>query len=140
MNETRTTPVELKANAQRDETAGLISSEKVEGTAVYDPTGTWLGSIQSVMINKVTGRVAYAVLSFGGFLGLGQKFFPVPWSQLRYEPAKEGYVTAITEGQLSDAPDYDAQRSWDDSGWRDRLDQYYGLARDPDLTRAGTGV
>lgn len=138
MSDIRTSPAELKASAQRNETAGLISSEKVEGTAVYDPTGTWLGSIQSVMINKVTGRVAYAVLSFGGFLGLGQKFFPVPWSQLRYEPSKEGYVTSITESQLSGAPDYDAQRSWEDADWRDNLDRYYGI--DPDLTRTGGSI
>lgn len=131
---------ELTASAQRNETAGLISSEKVEGTAVYDPNGTWLGSIRSVMINKVTGRVAYAVMSFGGFLGLGQKFFPVPWSQLRYEPSREGYVTSITEGQLSGAPDYDAQRSWEDADWRDQLDRYYGVAIEPDLTRTGGSI
>jgi sporulation protein YlmC with PRC-barrel domain len=136
MSDIRST--ELQASAQRDETAGLISSEKVEGTAVYDPTGTWLGSIQSVMINKMSGRVAYAVMSFGGFLGLGQKFFPVPWSQLRYEPAKEGYVTSITEGQLSAAPGYDAQRSWEDADWRDNLDRYYGV--DPDLARTGGSI
>jgi sporulation protein YlmC with PRC-barrel domain len=137
MSGIRTT--ELKASAQRDETAGLISSEKVEGTAVYDPTGTWLGSIQSVMINKVSGRVAYAVMSFGGFLGLGQRFFPVPWSKLRYEPGKEGYVTSITEGQISAAPAYDAQR-WDDAEWRDGLDRYYGVAIEPDLTRTGGSI
>lgn len=131
---------ELSASAQRDETAGLISSEKVEGTAVYDPAGTWLGSIQSLMIDKVSGRVAYAVMSFGGFLGLGQKFFPVPWSQLRYDLAKEGYVTSLTEGQLSGAPDYDAQRSWDDTGWRDNLDRYYGVAVEPDVMRTGGSV
>ncbi|MDB5377746.1 MAG: PRC-barrel domain protein [Rubritepida sp.] len=90
------------------------------------------------MINKMSGRVAYAVLSFGGFLGLGQKFFPVPWSQLRYEPGKEGYVTSITEGQLSGAPDYDAGRSWDDADWRDRIDRFYGM--DPDLTRTGGSI
>lgn len=131
---------ELKAQAQRNETPWLISSEKVEGTSVYDPTGTWLGSIQSVMIEKVSGQVAYAVMSFGGFLGLGRKFFPVPWSQLRYEPGKEGYVTSITEGQLSGAPDFDAQRSWDDAGWRSNLDRYYDASRDPDLTRMGGSI
>ena len=133
-------PAELLATAQRDETAGLISSEKVEGTAVYDPTVTWLGSIQSLMINKVSGRVAYAVMSFGGFLGLGQKFFPVPWSQLRYDRNKEGYVTSITEGQLEGAPDFDAQRSWDDRDWRDRLDRYYGVTVEPDMTRTGGSI
>ncbi len=62
----------------------------------------------------------------------------VPWSQLRYEPSKEGYVTSITEGQLSGAPDYDAQRSWEDADWRDNLDRYYGV--DPDLTRTGGSI
>jgi hypothetical protein len=131
---------ELKASAQRNETVGLISSEKVEGTAVYDPTGTWLGSIQSVMIDKASGQVAYAVMAFGGFLGLGRKFFPVPWSQLRYEPKKEGYVTSITEGQLSGAPDFDEQRSWSDAAWRNNLDRYYGVLLDPDFTRTGGSI
>lgn len=137
MSDTRI-PSRLDTSAQRNETARLISSDKVEGTAVYDPSGTWLGTIQSVMIDKVTGQVAYAVMSFGGFLGLGEKFFPVPWSQLRYEPSKEGYVTSITESQLADAPDYDAQRSWEDLDWRDRLDRYYGI--DPDMSRTGGSI
>lgn len=137
MTDIPTTP-ELKASAERHETASLISSEKVEGTAVYDPAGTWLGSIQSVMIDKLSGQVSYAVLSFGGFLGLGKKFFPVPWSQLRYEPSKEGYVTTITEGRLSSAPAYDDMESWDDHDWRDSLERHYGM--DPDLARTGGSV
>jgi sporulation protein YlmC with PRC-barrel domain len=62
-----------------NETSNLISSEKVEGTAVYGPDSEKVGSIESVMIDKVSGKVAYAVLSFGGFLGMGDEHYPLPW-------------------------------------------------------------
>ena len=60
------------------ETAGLIGSDKVEGTAVYDATGEHIGSIERVMIEKISGQVAYAVLSFGCILGLGSDYYPLP--------------------------------------------------------------
>jgi sporulation protein YlmC with PRC-barrel domain len=63
-----------------DETGGLISSDKVEGTAVYNRQGEKLGSIHSVMIDKSSGKVAYAVMSFGGFLGIGDRYHPLPWN------------------------------------------------------------
>jgi hypothetical protein len=65
------------------ETTALIGSDKVEGTAVYGMDGTNIGSIQRVMIDKISGKVAYAVTSFGGFLGIGEEYFPLLWSQLR---------------------------------------------------------
>ena len=64
------------------ETAGLIGSDKVEGTAVYDAKSEKMGSIERVMIDKRSGQVAYAVLSFGGFLGLGSDYYPLPWDAL----------------------------------------------------------
>jgi sporulation protein YlmC with PRC-barrel domain len=67
------------------ETAGLIGSDKVEGTAVYDAKGEHIGSIERVMIEKVSGQVAYAVLSFGGFLGIGSDYYPIPWQSLTYD-------------------------------------------------------
>ena len=68
-----------------DETSTLISSDKVEGTAVYNREGEKLGSIHTLMIDKVSGKVAYAVMSFGGFLGIGDRYHPLPWSMLDYE-------------------------------------------------------
>ena len=63
----------------RRETASLIGSDKVEGTAVYGADQQKIGSVQRVMIDKVSGKVAYAVVSFGGFLGMGEEYFPMPW-------------------------------------------------------------
>jgi len=75
------------------ETAALIGSDKVEGTAVYDAHGEHMGSIARVMIEKRSGQVAYAVLSFGGFLGIGSDYYPVPWTALTYDTALGGYRT-----------------------------------------------
>jgi len=71
----------------------LISSEDVEGTNVYDMKGTKIGDIDHLMIDKISGRVTYAVMSFGGFLGLGHSHYPVPWTALKYDTKLNGYVT-----------------------------------------------
>ena len=70
------------------ETAGLIGSDKVEGTNVYDAKGEKMGSIERVMIDKRSGQVAYAVLSFGGFLGIGTDYYPIPWDSLKYDTSQ----------------------------------------------------
>ncbi|WP_439533471.1 PRC-barrel domain-containing protein [Polymorphobacter sp.] len=84
----------------------LISSDRVEGTEVIDAEGNGLGSIHSLMINKHTGEVAYAVMSFGGFLGIGEKYHPLPWSLLDYEPEMGGYRVHIDRDTLERAPSY----------------------------------
>src|SRR5437763_1380919 len=83
------------------ETVSLIGSDKVEGTAVYGADGNKIGSVQRVMIDKISGKVAYAVVSFGGFLGMGEDYFPMPWSQLKYDTSLDGYRVNITEAQLN---------------------------------------
>src|SRR5919197_3088165 len=88
------------------ETAGLIGSDKVEGTAVYDPKGEHIGSIERVMIGKTSGQGAYAVLRFGGFLGIGSDYYPLPWASLTYDTSLDGYRLDITEEQLKGAPKY----------------------------------
>ena len=88
-----------------DETSALISSDKVEGTAVYNREGEKLGSINSVMIDKVSGKVAYAVMSFGGFLGMGDRYHPLPWHVLTYDTAQGGYVIDLDPGMLEGGPD-----------------------------------
>jgi hypothetical protein len=82
----------------------LISSRRVEGTPVYNRTDQRLGSIHSVMIDKKSGRVAYAVLSFGGFLGMGENVTPVPWEALDYDVDLDAYVIDLTREQLENAP------------------------------------
>jgi len=86
------------------ETGNLIGSDKVEGTAVYGTDANKIGSIERVMIDKVSGKVSYAVLGFGGFLGLGSDHYPLPWQSLKYDTRLGGYVTGITEKQLKGAP------------------------------------
>ena len=90
------------------ETSTLISADKVEGTAVYNREGDKLGSIHTVMIDKVSGKVAYAVMSFGGFLGIGDRYYPLPWDVLTYDTSQGGYVVnrdqSILEGRPPTAP------------------------------------
>ncbi len=106
----------------------LISSEDVNGTAVYGLRGeTKIGDIDHLMIDKLSGRVTYAVMSFGGFLGLGHSHYPIPWAALKYDPAIGAYRTGITEDQLKDAPEF-SDDSWEDRGWETRTHQHYGAA------------
>ena len=105
----------------------MIESDRVEGTTVYDPQGNNIGSIKRLMIEKISGRVGYAVMSFGGFLGMGEEEHPVPWGKLTYDTSLGGYRTDITEQQLRGAPAFTRDRNWD---WSDRkrereLHDYY---------------
>ncbi len=82
----------------------LISSRRVEGTPVCNRDREKLGTIHSLMIDKRSGRVAYALLSFGGFLGIGSHVHPVPWQILSYDVDREAYVVDLTREQLENAP------------------------------------
>jgi PRC-barrel domain protein len=101
---------------EKRETFNLIGSDKVEGTNVCRSNGEKIGSIERLMIDKLTGKVAYAVMSFGGFLGIGHDHYPIPWSLLKYNPRLEGYEVNITEQQLHGAPKYGRDENWD---WSD---------------------
>ena len=110
------------------ETAGLIASDKVEGTAVYRSNGDRIGTIDRVMIDKLSGKVAYAVMGFGGFLGIGDDHYPVPWSLLTYNPQLGGYEVNISDAQLRGAPRFSSGESWDafDRDRETALYSYYG--------------
>jgi sporulation protein YlmC with PRC-barrel domain len=84
----------------------VISSERVEGTSVYNADGEKLGSIDDLMIDKVSGQVRYAVLEFGGFLGMGTDRYPLPWDMLKYDTEFEGYVVPLDKSRLEKAPRY----------------------------------
>ena len=103
----------------------LISSEDVQGTDVYGIGAETIGQIDHLLIEKISGRVAYAVMNFGGFLGLAHNHYPIPWSALKYDTALQGYRTGITEGQLKDAPEF-SDDSWSDRDWEARTHQHYG--------------
>ena len=91
-----------------DETMSLISSGKVTGTSVYNTSGDALGTIHDVMMDKQSGKIAYAVMSFGGFLGMGERYHPIPWNTLKYDTRQGGYVVGLTQAQLEDAPTFGA--------------------------------
>ena len=106
----------------------LIESDRVEGTTVYDPDGTNIGSIKRLMIEKISGKVAYAVMSFGGFLGVGEDEHTIPWNKLDYDTSLGGYRTDITEEQLRAAPTFyrDPNYDWTDRDRERGLHDYYG--------------
>ena len=114
-------------NLAKDEVGTLISSSRVEGTEVYNPKGEHLGTIEHVMIDKFSGQVSYAVMSFGGFLGIGEKYHPLPWQVLDYETDKGGYVVDLDKKTLEGAPYYGGTDpdKWPDRTWRTRVDEYY---------------
>jgi len=84
----------------RRETVSLIGSDKVEGTALYRADGAKIGRIERVMIDKISGKVGYAVMSFGGFMGIGENYYPRPWSALTYNPRLNGYEVNVSDEQL----------------------------------------
>ena len=86
----------------------LVLSSRVTGTPVYDQAGHRLGHVDDLSIEKDSGRAIYAIVSFGGFLGVGEKFHPVPWALLTYDVGQGGFVVPLTEASLKGAPHYDA--------------------------------
>ena len=83
------------------ETSGrLIAADKVEGTTVYNSAGEKLGSVEDIMLDKMSGKACYAVLSFGGFLGMGTKQYPLPWEKLTYDTNMGGFVVNIDKPPL----------------------------------------
>jgi sporulation protein YlmC with PRC-barrel domain len=110
-----------------DETRELIASNKVEGTAVYNFEGERLGTITSFMVEKRSGQAEYAVLQFGGFLGLGSDYYPVPWSMLKYSTDHGGYVVDLDKDMLDSAPRYsDAEPDYD-ADYNRQVYSYYGV-------------
>jgi hypothetical protein len=106
----------------------VITSDRVEGTTVYNDAGDKLGSIDYLVIDKRSGQVRYAALEFGGFLGMGTNRYPVPWSLLEYNTGRGGYVVPITKETLDGAPRYEESRrpDYDDEYGRTVYD-YYGV-------------
>ena len=88
------------------ETTTLVAADKVQGTKIYSATGDNLGSVDVVIIDEKSGNIAYAILSVGGFLGIGSRYYPLPWSMLRFDTALGGYVANIDRAQLKGAPAY----------------------------------
>ena len=111
------------------ETSTLIAADKVNGTDVFNAQGDQVGEIHDLMIDKKSGQVAYAIMSFGGFLGMGNSYHPLPWSLLHYNTNLGGYIVDIKQSQLEDAPSYEAgtEPAWGDPEYERRLRDFYGV-------------
>jgi hypothetical protein len=125
---TGTTDAGGSGSVATEETDRLIASNKVEGTAVYDRQGERLGTVYNFMVDKRSGRVAYAVTSFGGFLGVGGSYHPLPWRALTYDTGLGGYVVDLDKDRLQGAPSYAESESpsWDRE-YGSRIDRHYGV-------------
>jgi len=112
----------------KDTGGRLIAADQVEGTSIYNTAGESLGSVDDLMIDKVSGKVAYAIASFGGFLGIGDRHYPLPWEKMRYDTAMGGFVVDIDRRTLEGAPSYSDEETvgWDDPTWGKRVYDYYG--------------
>jgi len=107
----------------------LIASDRVEGTVVRRPNGEKIGHIERLMIDKISGKVAYAVLSFGGFLGIGASVLPLPWARLSYSREQEAYQLDISPEELAKAPSFLADKDfdWGDRSQEEDLHRYYNV-------------
>jgi sporulation protein YlmC with PRC-barrel domain len=124
------TTMQRASATEGNTTSSLIASDRVEGTSVYDAQGKRIGKVEHLVIDRAGGRVAYAVLSFGGFLGIGANRYPIPWLMLDYDEKLGGYRVDITEEQLKKAPKIELGESWEQAN-RNRDEEIYGYWEQP---------
>lgn len=109
-----------------------IAASRVIGTSVYNTAGQSIGTIEDVMLDKTSNGIMYAVIAFGGFLGIGEKYHAVPWSALDYEKNRGGYVVPFTREQLEAAPAHSIEEltGMDGQKARDAAYDYYRVKPD----------
>ena len=115
--------------ASAHETSGLISADKVEGTAVYDTSGDNVGTIKNVMIDKISGQVAYATMASGGVLGIGSDYYALPWNALKYNTSLGGYEIQMGRDKLQGAPaasESEVISKLEDRSFGTKVYDYYG--------------
>lgn len=113
------------------ETSGLIAASKVNGTPVYNADGEQIGKIFDLLLDKNDGNVAYALISFGGFLGMRNSYHPIPWPVLRYDTRVGGYGVNLSNEQLEAAPSFTTENApnWNDRAYDKRVYNYYNTNR-----------
>lgn len=110
------------------ETGGsLIAASNVNGTAVYNRAGDKLGSVYDVMIDKRSGEARFAIMSFGGFLGMGDSYHPLPWRSLTYDESQGGYVVDLDKSRLKAGPSYTPTQldRWSDPNYGTQVEDFY---------------
>jgi sporulation protein YlmC with PRC-barrel domain len=112
-----------------------IRASKVKGTTVYNTAGDKIGHVEDVILDKQSDRIMFAALGFGGLLGMGEKYAPVPWALLDYNEDKHGYVVPLNEATIKAAPAYDMKDLVKDDGAgagsiRQKSYDYYKVSRD----------
>lgn len=115
----------------------LMGADTLLGNDVYNQKNENLGDIKEIMLDMNTGKVSYAVLSYGGFLGLGEKLFAVPWSALKLDTQHKRFVLNVEKSSLKDAPGFNKD-SWPDMAdmvWAKKIHDYYGTPLDVDHSR-----
>jgi len=107
----------------------LMGADTLIGNDVYNKKGDDLGDVKEIMLDMKSGRITYAVLSFGGFLGMGEKLFAVPWSALTLDTENKRFVLNVDKERLESAPGFDADKWPDmaDSTWETDIHAYYGV-------------
>ena len=114
-------------------TSAILAS-KVQGTNIYNQAGDKIGQVKDIVLDKQSDRILFAALGFGGVLGMGEKFYPVPWSVLDYSKDKGGYVIPVAQDVLDRAPTYRLEDLTKDDGQlseiRAKSYDYYDVERD----------
>jgi hypothetical protein len=108
-----------------------IRAKKVIGTSVKDPSGTTIGKVEDIVLDKLSNNIMFAIVGFGGFLGMGEKFHPLPWSTLDYDESEGGYVVNLTKDQLENAPAYTMEEltAGDGTEYRTEVYDYYSAPK-----------
>ncbi len=106
----------------------LIAASRVQGAPVFGAEGKRLGKIEDIMLDKATGKATYALMGHDGFLGVGEQFYPLPWSMLTYDEKRHGYVAPITQKQLSDGHAVGDREVEDECDWRESVHTFYGVS------------
>lgn len=123
---TRTMPTDQQTLKEK-ETFNLIASDKVQGTNIYNTRGEDLGEVDELMIDKLSGKVAYAVVTFGGFLGMGKERRALPWGVLRYDTGLDGYVVDAEDDVLRNAPTGVSESDYRNREWGARVYNHFGV-------------
>lgn len=111
----------------------IVNADDVIGVSVRNHQGEDLGKIEALMLDKLEGKVNYVVLSFGGFLGMGDKLFAMPWSLFSYDPSQDCFLISVNKETLKNSPGFDKDH-WPDMSsptWTSSINKYYGVTTTP---------